>query len=123
MLLWYCHKSEQFVDLVDDSSRENLLQNPHLLRCFLQNAGTQKLKFPRVDQREGFRNFDPPVAETLGGVCRVLCKIRGGTVVGWDAIFTSDYFQQKMSNKKSGPRLPHEHLNGCEHSDIACLVL
>lgn len=53
--------------------------------------------------------FDPPVAETLGGVYRVLCKIRGGgTVVGWDAIFTSDYFQQKMSNKKSGPRLPHE---------------
>lgn len=44
MLLWYCHKSEQFVDLVDDSSRENPLQNPHaILRCFLQNAGTQKL--------------------------------------------------------------------------------
>ena len=98
-------------------------KTPIYCAVFFKTLARKKLKFPRVDQREGFRNFDPPVAETLGGVCRVLCNIRGGTVVGWDAIFTSDYFQQKMSNKKSGPRLPHEHLNGCEHSDIACLVL
>ena len=84
--------------------------------------GGTGFKFRRVDQRQGFRNFDPPVAETLGGVCSVLSKIinKGGTFVCWDAIFASLYFQQKMSNKKMG--LDFRMRNGCEHSDISYLV-